>query len=80
MLEGQVDPSKRNNLLYDDVERHYYVIAKLTDATGKTYVCRWCNKACRRDVTHVWGQTCSDCMASPLCAISDVRVTMRRMQ
>ena len=30
MLEGQVDSTKRVNILYDDVERYYHVIAKLT--------------------------------------------------
>jgi len=39
MFEGQVDSSRRINLLYDDVEKHYNVIANLTAAMAKsTYV------------------------------------------
>ena len=37
MFEGQVDPSKHLNLLYDDVERHYHVITNLTGAMAKKY-------------------------------------------
>ena len=40
MFEGQVDSSKRLNILYDDVECHYYVIVKLTAAMAKKYVCK----------------------------------------
>jgi len=35
MFEGQVDSPKRLNILYDDVERHYHVIAKVTAAMAK---------------------------------------------
>jgi len=38
MFEGQVDSSKHLNLLYDEVERHYHVIAKLTGAMTKRYI------------------------------------------
>jgi len=36
------------------------------------YVCSAYHKSCRRDITHVCDQTCSDCMASPPCTFSDV--------
>jgi len=65
MFEGQVDSTKRLNILYDDIERHYYVIANLTGAMARKYVCKGCKKACTSDVTHACDQTCSDCMASP---------------
>ena len=73
IFEGQVDSSKRLNLLYDDVERHYHVIANLTGAMVKRYVCKACNKASKSDITHVCDQTSSNCMASPPCTFSDVR-------
>jgi len=53
MFEGQVDSSKEINLLYDDVERHYHVIAKLAAATARKYVCKGCYKLCTSDVTYV---------------------------
>jgi len=37
MFEGQVDSSKRINLLYDDVERHYHEITNRTAAMAKKY-------------------------------------------
>ena len=73
MFEGQVDSIERLNILYDNVERHYNVIIKLTGAMARKYVCKWCNKARESDVTHVCDQACSDCMVSPLCALSFVR-------
>jgi len=74
MFERQVDSPKRLNILNDDVERHNHVIAKLTGAMAKKYVCKGCNKACKRDVAHVCDQTCSDCMVSPPCAFAEVRI------
>ena len=62
MFEGQVDSLKRLNILNDEVEQHYHVIAKLTGAMAKKYVCKGCGKACKRDVAHVCDQTCSDCI------------------
>jgi len=73
MFEGPVDSSIRNNLLYYDVERHYHIITNLTCAMARNYICKSCNKACTRAVTHVSDQTCSECMASPPCAFSHVR-------
>jgi len=72
MFEGQVDAAKRLNLLY--VERTYHVIAILTAAMARNYVCKGCNKACGRVVTHVCDQTCSHFTASPPCAFSHVRI------
>ena len=63
MFERQVDNTKMLNILYDDVEQHYHVIVNLTGATARKYVCKGCNKACTSDVTHDFGQTCSECMA-----------------
>ena len=74
MFEDQIDSSKRINLLYDEVERHYHVIANLTAATARKYACKGFNKACRRDVTYACDQTCSDCMASLPCAFPNVRI------
>ena len=67
MFQGQIDSSKRLNLLYDDVEGHYHAMAK-------KYVCKGCNKACTSDVTHVCDQTCSECVACPPCAYAEVRI------
>jgi hypothetical protein len=66
MFEGLVDSPKRINLLYDDVTRHYHVINSLTGAMAKQYGCTACNKGCKRDVTHVCYQMCSDCRQSPV--------------
>jgi len=74
MFEGQIDSSKRLNLLYDDVECHYHVIVNLTAVMAKKYVCKGCNKACASDVTHVCDQTCSDCTACSPCAYAEVRI------
>jgi len=74
MYESQVDTSKHLNLLYDDVERPYHVITYLTGAMAKRFICNTCHKSCRRNITHVFDQTCSDCMASFPCTFSDVRI------
>jgi len=73
MFEGQVDSVKRLNILYDYVERHYHVIAKLTGAMGRRYVCKGCHKSCTSDIMHACDQTCSDCFVCPPCAFSSVR-------
>jgi len=52
MFEGKVDVSKRLNVIYDDVERHYHVITNLTSAMTKKYVCKACNKSCKIEITH----------------------------
>jgi hypothetical protein len=76
MFEGGEGQSlqKRLNLLYDDVTRHYHVIANRTGAMAKRYVCTACNKGCNRDVTHVCDHTCSDCMTSPPCVSTGTRI------
>ena len=68
MFEGCVEAAERQNLLYDEVTRHYHMIGKLTAAMAKQYVCKMCGKGCRSDVTHKCDQTCSFYMASPLCS------------
>ena len=37
------------------------------------YICDACHKSCRRDITHVCDQTCSDCMARHPCVFAEVR-------
>jgi len=74
ILEGQVESTKRFNILFDDVKRHYHVIAKLTGAKARKFVCTGCKKSCTSDVTHACDQMCSDCMAYPPCAFSGVRL------
>ena len=73
-FDGQVQSEKRINLPHDDVEHHYHVITKVTEAMARLYVCKVCNKCCRRDVTHICDQTCSDCMSSLPCAFEGVRI------
>jgi len=72
MFEGQVDSARRLNIIYDDVERHYHVIASLTGAMARKYVCKGCNKSGTSDFTHACDQTCSDCMACTSCEFSNV--------
>jgi len=52
IFDGLDKSEKRINLLYDDVSRHFHVIANATGAMVKRYVCKCCNKGCRSDVTH----------------------------
>jgi len=51
-FDGQVESEKRINLVYDVVKRHYHVINNPTGAMARRYICRGCNKGCRRGVTH----------------------------
>jgi len=64
-FDGRVNSEKRINILYDDVEHHYHVITNVTGTMARLYVCKGCNKGCRRDVSHICDQTCTDCMSSP---------------
>ena len=66
-FDGLVDLEKKIKLVYDDVNRHYHVINNLRGAMARGYVCRGCNKRCRRGVTHKCGETCCDCKSVPLC-------------
>jgi len=50
------------------------MIAKLTGAMVKKYVCKACHSACTRKIKYVCDQTCSDCMASLTCAFSSFRI------
>jgi len=72
-FDGEVE-SEKINLLYDDVTKHYHAINSLTSAMTREYVCRGCNKGCRRGVTHKCGETCSDCKSVPPCTYSEVQV------
>jgi len=74
LFDGQVESEKRINLLYDDTTYYYHVITYITGTMAKTYVCKGCNKGCKRDVTYKCEQSCSDCMSVPPCAFYDVRI------
>jgi len=77
IFEGQVGTTKRINVLYDDGEHQFHVIAKLTAAMSKELVCEGCKKSCTSDITDARDQTCSDYMACPPCTFSGVRSHMR---
>ena len=74
MFEGQVDSTKKINLLYDDVEQQHHVIVNITGAMAKTFMCKACNKSCASEAAYRCEQTFSDCMASPPCAYSALRI------
>ena len=48
----QVVSEKRVNLLYDEATRHFHVIANVTGAMSKQFICEGCSKVCRSGVTH----------------------------
>jgi len=73
-FDGQVETEKRINLVYDDVKRHYHVINNLKGAMPRRYICKGCNKGCRRGVTHKCGETCNDYKSVPPCIYSEERV------
>ena len=50
------------------------MIANLTGALSKRYICTGCSKSCRSGVTHKCRETCTDCMSIPPCIWSDVRI------
>jgi len=74
IFEGQVVSEKRVNLLYDEVTRHFHVIANLTGAMSKGFICEGCSKSCRSGVTHKYSEACSDCLSIPPCISTDVRI------
>jgi len=74
MYQGHVESDKRINLLFDEVTQHYHVIANLTVAMAKRYVCEGCNKGCKYGVLHTCEQTCSDCMLSLPCISAGSRI------
>jgi hypothetical protein len=73
MYQGLVDSDKRINLLVDEVRQHYHVIANLTEAMAKRYICEDCNKGCKYGVVHT-EQTRSDCMVNPPCISAGLRI------
>jgi len=74
IFEGKVASEKRVNLLYDDVTRHYHVIANLTGAMSKKYICAGCSKSCDSGVRHKCTEACSDCMSISPCISTNVRI------
>ena len=60
--------------MYDEVKRHYHVIANLTGAMSKRYICEACNQSSRSAVTHRCREKCTDCMSIPPCICTDVRI------
>jgi len=74
IFDGQGTSEKRINQLYDDVNRHYHVIANLTGAVVKRYVCKGCNKGCRSGVTQKCQETCNDSMPIPPWVYSHDRI------
>jgi hypothetical protein len=70
IFEGQNASEKRIYLLYDEVTRQNHVIANLTGAMAKRYVCEGCGKS----QTHKSNKSCTDCMSTPSCALSEVRI------
>jgi hypothetical protein len=67
MYQGHGDSDKRINILFDEVTQHYHVIANMTGAMAKRYVCEGCNKGCKFGKVHTCEHTCSDFMLSPPC-------------
>ena len=74
IFEGQVTSEKRVNLMYDEVKRHYYVIANLTGAMPKRCICEACNKSRLSGETHKCREKGTDCMSIPPCICIDVRI------
>jgi hypothetical protein len=74
IFDGMVDSERRLNLLYDDVTRHCHVIASLTGAMAKRYVCRGCGKGCQIGETHKCAHACSECMSVPPFSFSGTRI------
>ena len=74
IFEGQVVSEKRVNLLYDEATRHFHVIANLTGAMSKRFICEGCSKSCRSGVTHKCSEACSDCLSIPPCISTNVRI------
>ena len=68
-FDGQVESEKRINLLYDDVVT--LSCDNLTGEMARRYVCKRCNKGCRRGTVRKCGETCSDCKSVPPCMFSE---------
>ena len=74
IFEGQVISENRVNLLFDDVTRHYHVVANLTGAMSKQFICKGCSKSCPSVVTHKCSEACWDCLFVPPCISTNVRI------
>jgi len=74
MYEGQLDSEKRINQSFDEFTQHYHVIANLTVGMAKRYICETCNKGCSYEVVHTCEQTFSDCIVSPPCVTTGIRI------
>ena len=74
MYQWHFDSDKRINLLFDEETQHYHVIANITGAMAKRYVCESCNKGCKYGVVHTCEQTRRDSMVSPPCISAGPRV------
>ena len=74
MYQGHVDSDKRVNLLFDEVTQHYHVMANLTGAMAKRYVCEGCNKGSKYGVEYTCEHKCSECMVSPPCISAGPRI------
>ena len=74
IFDGRNESEKRIHLLYDETTRHYTVITNLKDAKAKPYVCKCCGKGCRSHLSHKCDETFSDCMSTPPCTFSGVRI------
>jgi len=74
IFEGQVVTENRLNLVFDDVTRHYHVIANLTGAMSKQFTCKGCSKSSRSGVTHKCSEACSDYLSIPPCISTNVRI------
>jgi hypothetical protein len=49
-------------------------MGNLTGAIAKKFVCKAWSKGCSRGITQTCDQTCSDCLASPPCVQTGVRI------
>jgi len=72
IFEWQVDSTNGNNLLYDDVDRHYLVVTNMWKRWRRSTCVK--NETWRAKITsQTCDQTCSDCMARTPCDFSAVR-------
>ena len=53
MYQCHVESQKRVSLLFDTVKYYYHVIANLTGAMAKRYICEGCYKGCKYVVVHI---------------------------
>ena len=74
IFEGQVVSETRVNLVYDEATSYFHVIANLTDAMSKRFICKAYSKSYRSGVTHKCSEACSDCLSIPPCISTDVRI------